>query len=55
MDVSPIDRGEFTCIASNAYGQDRATIQLTVQGSIIHDTANISYCQVIKLHALIHY
>ncbi|XP_033606866.1 Down syndrome cell adhesion molecule-like protein Dscam2 isoform X4 [Cryptotermes secundus] len=31
MDVSPVDRGDFTCIASNAYGQDRTTIQLTVQ------------------------
>ncbi|XP_069692741.1 cell adhesion molecule Dscam2-like [Periplaneta americana] len=31
VDVSPVDRGDFTCIASNAYGQDRTTIQLTVQ------------------------
>ena len=40
MDVSPLDRGDFTCIASNAYGQDRATIQLIVQGNLIHDRAN---------------
>ncbi|PSN46727.1 Down syndrome cell adhesion molecule-like protein Dscam2, partial [Blattella germanica] len=29
--VSPEDRGDFTCIASNAYGQDRASIHLVVQ------------------------
>ncbi|KDR18099.1 Down syndrome cell adhesion molecule-like protein CG42256, partial [Zootermopsis nevadensis] len=31
MDVLPVDRGDFICIASNLYGQDRATIQLIVQ------------------------
>jgi len=50
MDVSPLDRGDFTCIASNAYGQDRATIQLIVQGNLIHDTANFCYYPVFKLN-----
>ena len=34
VDVSPADRGDFTCIASNAYGQDRASIHLVVQGNV---------------------
>jgi len=53
MDVSPIDRGDFTCIASNAYGQDRATIQLIVQGNLIHHRANFCYYPVVKFNAFL--
>lgn len=55
MDVSPVDRGDFTCIASNAYGQDRTTIQLTVQGSIIFNKAmNIMFLYLlVKFNALL--
>ncbi|XP_068082151.1 cell adhesion molecule Dscam2 [Anabrus simplex] len=31
MEASHLDRGEYTCFASNAYGQDHTTIQLLVQ------------------------
>ena len=50
MDVSPLDRGDFTCIASNAYGQDRATIQLIVQGNLIHQRPNFYYYPIIKFN-----
>jgi hypothetical protein len=53
MDVSPLDRGDFTCIASNAYGQDRATFQLIVQGNLTDDRANFCYYPVIKLNAFL--
>jgi hypothetical protein len=53
VDVSPVDRGDFTCIASNAYGQDRATIQLTVQGSLKFNKPNRFYCAFIEFNAFL--
>lgn len=53
MDVSPVDRGDFICIASNAYGQDRATIQLTVQGILICHKTNIFCYPCIEFNAFL--
>lgn len=52
MDVSPVDRGDFICIASNAYGQDRATIQLIVQGICIFNKAYVFVIHVWNLMLL---